>query len=174
MSFHFHIYPHLLLAKMNPSFNHLTHQWTKSLLKVEKINLGKYGLSPMPTLRGIAVDHEFLRACCKFWDVDAHVFRLGAECSELCPLFEEFCSIIGCDPNAPLVHRKIQIGYLRCFRELFGFTSAKVSEIVPGEQKAILSFLMDEFLEPNSEDPDQMMFRRRAFVFCLTAGFIFN
>ena len=66
------------------------------------------------------------------------------------------------------------MGYLRCFGELFGLSPTKVSEIAPGGQKAILSFLMDEFLEPNLEDPDQMMFRRRAFVFCLTAGFIFN
>ncbi|KDP37833.1 hypothetical protein JCGZ_06882 [Jatropha curcas] len=79
------------------------HSWTRSLCKVEKINLGRYDLSPIITLRGVLVDWDFLRACLRLWDPEAHVFRFGAMMEEMCPLFEEFCAIIGCDPNAPLV-----------------------------------------------------------------------
>ncbi|KDP35809.1 hypothetical protein JCGZ_10618 [Jatropha curcas] len=35
------------------------HNWTKSLSKVEKINLGRYGLSPIATLRGVVIDWEY-------------------------------------------------------------------------------------------------------------------
>ncbi|KDP40406.1 hypothetical protein JCGZ_03756 [Jatropha curcas] len=82
------------------------HNWTRSLSKVEKINLGRYDLSPVITLRGVVIDWDFLRGCIRLWDPEAHVFRFGAMMEEICPLFEEFCAIIGCDPNAPLVEHE--------------------------------------------------------------------
>ncbi|KDP47190.1 hypothetical protein JCGZ_19672 [Jatropha curcas] len=95
---------------MNPLFNHSMHSWTKSLSKVEKINLGRYGLSPIITLRGVVVDWDFLWACIRLWDPEAHIFRFGGMMEEMCPLFEEFCAIIGCDPNAPLVRHEVKVG----------------------------------------------------------------
>ncbi|KDP42536.1 hypothetical protein JCGZ_01790 [Jatropha curcas] len=56
-----------------------------------------------PSDAGVIVDWDFLRAGIRLWDPEAHVFRFGAMMEELCPLFEECCAIIGCDPNAPLV-----------------------------------------------------------------------
>ncbi|KDP45548.1 hypothetical protein JCGZ_18173 [Jatropha curcas] len=38
---------------------------------------------------------------------------------EMCPLFEEFCAIIGCDPNAPLVKHEVKIGLASV---ILGFT----------------------------------------------------
>ncbi|KDP24837.1 hypothetical protein JCGZ_25291 [Jatropha curcas] len=91
------------------------HSWSRSLSKVEKINLGRYGLSPIVTLRGVVIDWDFFRACIKLWDPETHVFRFGAMMEEMCPLFEEFCAIIGCDPNAPLVKHEAEdagLGFL--------------------------------------------------------------
>ena len=47
---------YFFFSKMNPFYNHNMHNWTKSLSKVEKINLGRYGLSPIATLRGVVID----------------------------------------------------------------------------------------------------------------------
>ncbi|KDP36064.1 hypothetical protein JCGZ_10316 [Jatropha curcas] len=59
------------------------HSWTRSLSKVEKINLGRYGLSPIITLRGVVVDWDFLRACIRLWDPEAYVFRFGTMMEEV-------------------------------------------------------------------------------------------
>ena len=91
----------------------------------------------------------------------------------MCPLFEEFCAIIGCDPNGPLVRNELRVGYIRCFANLFGFSLHKAREVMM-ENKVVLSRLIDKFLEVNLADLDQMLYRRRAFVFCLVAGFLFN
>ena len=159
---------------MNPFYNHSMHNWTKSLSKVEKINLGRYGLSPIATLRGVVIDWDFLQACIRFWDPEAHVFRFGAMMEEMCPLFEEFCMIIGCDPNAPLVRHEVKIGYMRSFESLFQFSRPQARAMVVDDQKAILLPLIDEFSETRPDDPDRMRLRMRAFVFCLLAGFLFN
>ncbi|KDP30096.1 hypothetical protein JCGZ_18596 [Jatropha curcas] len=106
------------------------HSWTRSLSKVEKINLGRYGLSPVITLRGVIVDWVFLRACIRLWDPEAHVFRFGAMMEEMCPLFEEFCAIIGCDPNAPLVKHEVKIGYVRSFENLFQFSRPQTRAMI--------------------------------------------
>ena len=158
---------------MNPSFNHSIHLWTKTLRKVEKINLGRYGIASLITLRGVTIDYDFLHACTRFWDPEAHVFRFGADWAELCPLFEEFSAIIGCDPNAPLVRNELRVGYLRCFANLFSFSIPRARDMTV-ESKVVLSHLIDEFLEAITTDPNQMQYRRRAFVFCLLAGFLFN
>ncbi|KDP23131.1 hypothetical protein JCGZ_00520 [Jatropha curcas] len=150
------------------------HSWTRSLSKVEKINLGRYGLSPIVTLRGVVIDWDFLQACIRFWDLEAHVFRFGAMMEEMCPLFEEFCAIIGCDPNAPLVKHEVKIGYVRTFESLVQFSRPQARAMIVGDQKAILLPLIDEFSEVHSDDPDRMRLRMRALVFCLLAGFLFN
>ncbi|KDP20304.1 hypothetical protein JCGZ_07855 [Jatropha curcas] len=93
---------------------------------------------------------------------------------EMCPLFEEFCKIIGCDPNAPLVRHEVKIGYMRSFESLFQFSRPQARAMVVDDQKAILLPLIDEFSETRQDDPDQMRLRMRAFVFCLLAGFLFN
>jgi len=150
------------------------HSWTRSLSKVEKINLGRYGLSPAITLRGVVIDWDFLRACIRFWDPEAHVFRFGAMMEEMCPLFEEFCAIVGCDPNAPLVRHEIKAGYIRSFETLFRFSRPQARAMIVNDQKAILLPLIDEFSEAQPDDPDRMRLRMRALVFCLLAGFLFN
>ncbi|KDP32644.1 hypothetical protein JCGZ_14860 [Jatropha curcas] len=129
------------------------HSWTRSLSKVEKINLGRYGLSPVITLRGVIVDWDFLQACIRLWDSEAHVFRFGAMMEEMCPLFEEFCAIIGCDPNAPLVKHEVKIGYLRSFETLFQFSRPQARTMIVDDQKAILLPLIDKFSECNTRRP---------------------
>ncbi|KDP24234.1 hypothetical protein JCGZ_26693 [Jatropha curcas] len=154
------------------------HSWTRSLSKVEKINLWRYGLSPVITIRGAVIDWDFLRACIRLWDPKAHVFRFGAMMEEMCPLFEEFCAIIGCDPNAPLVKHEIKIGYVRSFETLFQFSRPQARAMIVDDQiddrKPILLPLIDEFSEACPNDPDRMRLRMRALVFCLLAGFLFN
>ncbi|KDP37876.1 hypothetical protein JCGZ_06383 [Jatropha curcas] len=140
------------------------HSWTRSLSKVEKINLGRYGLSPVITLRGVVIDWDFLRACIKLWDPEAHVFRFGAMMEEMCPLFEEFYAIIGCDPNAPLVKHEVKIGYVRSFKNLFQFSRPQARAMIVEDQKAILLPLIDEFSEACPNDPDRMRLRMRALV----------
>ncbi|KDP20349.1 hypothetical protein JCGZ_06887 [Jatropha curcas] len=93
---------------------------------------------------------------------------------EMCPLFEEFCAIIGCDPNAPLVKHEVKIGYVRSFENLFQFSRPQARAMIVGDQKAILLPLIDEFSEVHSDDLDRMRLRMRALVFCLLAGFLFN
>ncbi|KDP24867.1 hypothetical protein JCGZ_25151 [Jatropha curcas] len=93
---------------------------------------------------------------------------------EMCPLFEEFCAIIGCDPNAPLVRHEVKIGYVRSFENLFQFSRPQARAMIVGDQKAILLPLIDEFSEVCSDNPDRMRLRMRALVFCLLAGFLFN
>ncbi|KDP22686.1 hypothetical protein JCGZ_02798 [Jatropha curcas] len=132
---------------MNPSFNHSMHSWARSLSKVEKINLKRYGLSPIITLRGVVIDWNFLWACIRLWDPEAHVFRFGAMMEEMCPLFEEFCAIIGCDPNAPLVRHEVKVGYVRSFENLFQFSRPQARAMIVDDQKAILLPLIDEFSE---------------------------
>ncbi|KDP29592.1 hypothetical protein JCGZ_19358 [Jatropha curcas] len=150
------------------------HSWTRSLSKVEKINRGRYGLSPIITLRGVMIDCNFLWACTRLWDPEAHVFRFGAMMEEMCPLFEEFCAIIGCDPNAPLVKHEVRIEYVQSFESLFQFSRPQARAMIVGDQKAILLPLIDEFSGVHSDDPDWMRLRIRALVFCLLAGFLFN
>src|ERR1043165_8503189 len=91
----------------------------------------------------------------------------------MCPLFEEFYAITGCDPNGLLVYNELRVGYLRCFANLFGFSHNKAREMTM-DNKVVLSHLIDEFLEAELANPEQILYRRRAFVFCLTAGFLFN
>src|ERR1043165_3836080 len=141
---------------MNSSFNHCIHLWTKTLHKVKKINLGRYGLAPTITLRGVDVDYDFLHACVQLWDPEAHVFRFSADWFELCPLFEEFCAIIGCDLNGPLVRNELRVNYIRGFLNLFGFSHTKVGGMLV-DDKVVLSHLIDEFLEADLIDPDQML-----------------
>ncbi|KDP36063.1 hypothetical protein JCGZ_10315 [Jatropha curcas] len=93
---------------------------------------------------------------------------------EMSPLFEEFCAIIGCDPNAHLVKHEVKIGYVRSFESLFQFSRPQAKAMIVGDQKAILLPLIDEFSEVHSDDPDRMRLRMRALVFCLLAGFLFN
>ena len=159
---------------MNPSFNHIIHSWSRSLSKVVKINLGRYGISPLVALRGVVVDWEFLNACIRLWDPEAHVFRFGSRMEEMCPLFEEFCSIVGCDPNGTLVRHEIKVGYLKSFGELFHFSRAQCQQMVVEDQKIVLSSLVDEFLEVLPEYLERLRLRMRAFVFCILAGFLFN
>ena len=78
-----------------------------------------------------------------------HIFRFGADLLEVCPLFEEFCAVIGCDPNAPLVRNELRVGYVRFFANLFGFSLHEA-----GENKVIISHLIDEFLEADLVDLD--------------------
>ncbi|KDP43161.1 hypothetical protein JCGZ_00094 [Jatropha curcas] len=150
------------------------HSWTRSLSKVEKINLGRYGLSPINTLRGVVDDWDFLRACIRLWDPEAHVFRFGAMMEEMCPLFEESYAIIGCDPNAPLVKHEVKIGYVRSFESLFQFSRPQAKAMIVGDQKAVLLPLIDKFSDVHSNDPNRMRLRMRALVFCLLASFLFN
>ena len=159
---------------MNPSFNYYIHKWTQTLTKVERINLGGYGIAAVTSLRGVVVAHDFLEACVRFWDPEAHVFRIGATWSELCPLFEEFCAIIGCNPDAPLVRNEVKVGNVRLFAKMFGFSLHEANEVIADSEKVSLLKLMDRFREPNHDDLEYMLHRRRAFVFCLTAGFLFN
>ncbi|KDP46786.1 hypothetical protein JCGZ_11157 [Jatropha curcas] len=93
---------------------------------------------------------------------------------EMCPLFEEFCAITGCDPNAPLVNHEVKIGYVRSFEGLFQFSPPQARAMIVGDQKAILLPLIDEFSEVHLDYPDRMRLRMRALVFCLLAGFLFN
>ena len=146
---------------MNPSFNHCIHLWTKKLLKIEKINLGRYGLAPIIRLRGVTVDNDFLHACVWLWDPEDHVFRFGADWSELCPLFEEFCAIIGCDPNGPLVRNELRVRNFRRFCSMFGFSFAMAERMIM-EKRVILLHLIDEFLEARLDDPEHMLHRWRA------------
>ena len=116
---------------------------------------------------------DFLRACIRLWDPEDHVFHFGVDWSELCPLFEEFCAIIGCDPNGPLVRNELRVGNFRRFSDMFGFSFA-IAERMVVKKRVILLHLIDEFLEARLDDPEQMLHRRRALVFCLVAGFLFN
>ena len=159
---------------MNPSFNFYMHKWVQSLSKVEKINLGRYGISPIATLRGAVVDHDFIRACAQLWDPEAHVFRFGAEWSEMCPLFKEFCATIRSDPNAPLVRNEIKVGHVLLFADTFNFSLSEANKMIANSEKVALIKLVDRFREPNLDDLDYMRYRRRALVFCLIAGFLFN
>ena len=135
--------------------------------------MGRYGLTPITTLRGVAVDYDFLRACVRLWDPETHVFRFGTGWFELCPLFEEFCAIIGCDPNGPLVRNELRVGNLHLFEGLFGFSSSRARKMIV-EGRVVLSSLIDSFFEADFDVPEQLLFRRRALVFCLLAGFLFN
>ncbi|KDP42983.1 hypothetical protein JCGZ_00532 [Jatropha curcas] len=73
---------------------------------------------------------------------------------EMCPLFEEFYKIIGCDPNAPLVRHEVRIGYMHSFENLFQFSRPQARAMVVDDQKAILLPLIDEFSEIRPDDPD--------------------
>ncbi|KDP25751.1 hypothetical protein JCGZ_23711 [Jatropha curcas] len=75
---------------------------------------------------------------------------------EMCPLFEEFCATIGCDPNAPLVKHEVKIGYVRSFESLFQFSRPQARAMIVGDQKAILLPLIGEFSEVHSDDPDRV------------------
>ncbi|KDP23782.1 hypothetical protein JCGZ_00151 [Jatropha curcas] len=46
--------------------------------------------------------------------------------------------------------------------------------MIVDDQKVILLPLVDEFSEARADDPDWMVLRMRALVFCLLAGFLFN
>src|ERR1043165_8539241 len=91
----------------------------------------------------------------------------------MCPLFEEFYAITGCDPNGLLVYNELRVGYLRCFANLFGFSYHKARGMTM-DNMVVLSHLIDEFLEEELANSELMLCRRRAFVFCLIAGFFFN
>ncbi|KDP21729.1 hypothetical protein JCGZ_03211 [Jatropha curcas] len=93
---------------------------------------------------------------------------------DTCTVDQEFCAIIGCDPNAPLVKHEVKVGYVRSFESLFQFSRPQARAMIVGDQKAILLPLIDEFSEVHSDDPDRMRLRMRALVFCLLAGFLFN
>ena len=72
--FHFLRFPVLSSSLMEPYFSHSMFLWTKDLKKVEKINLGRYGVSGMLAMRGVKVDWDFINACLRFWDPELHVF----------------------------------------------------------------------------------------------------
>ena len=92
----------------------------------------------------------------------------------MCPLFEELCAIIGSDPNAPLVRNEIKVGHVRLFADTFNFSLPKANKMIANSEKVALIKLVDRFREPNLDDLDYMCYCRRALVFCLIAGFLFN
>ena len=98
---------------MEPYFSHYMFLWTKNLTPVERINLDDFSISALLSLRGVKVDWDFLRSCLKFWDTTAHVFRLGPSIEEICPTFEEFCAILGSDPNPFCLLRSLRWAIFR-------------------------------------------------------------
>src|ERR1041384_4387183 len=73
-------------------------------------------------------------------------FCFGVVMDEMCPLFEEICAILGCDPESPLVRPEPQVGYLGSFERLLTFTSPQAQAMIVDGSKVILSALIDEFL----------------------------
>src|ERR1041384_2606575 len=93
---------------------------------------------------------------------------------ELCPLSEEICAILGCDPESPLVHHEPQVGYVGSFERLFVFTRPFAQSMIVDGSKVALSSLIDQFLPADIGCEILMRHRMRAYVFCLLAGFLFN
>ena len=136
---------------------------------MEKLNMGRYGISAFATLRGVVVDWDFIRACIRYWDPEAHVFRFGAMMDEMCPLFEEVCAILGCDPESPLARPEPQVGYIGSFERLFAFTRPYAQSMIVDGSKVALSSLIDEFLTADVSSELYRRRRMRAYVFCLLA-----
>ena len=106
------------------------HLWTTSLKKVEKINLGKYGISGMFVMKGVRIDWDFICACLRFWDLEAHVFRFGANLEQICHTFEEFSALLGSSPNTTLAIPTIRVDYFQSFKRLFNLSQDMADSLV--------------------------------------------
>ena len=158
---------------MEPYFSHCMHLWIRDLKKVEKINMGRFGVSGMLTMRGVQVDWDFLHACLRFWDTETHVFRFGASLEELCPTFEEFSALLGSSPDAALASPAIRVGYFQSFQGLFGL-SQQVADGFVFDGRVNLTGLIEEFFDPQDfEDFVWQKVRKKVLIFCLVSGCLF-
>ena len=158
---------------MEPYFSHYMFLWTRNLAPVEKINLGGFGISALLSLRGVKVDWDFLKACTRFWDTSSHVFRLGPGMEELCPTFEEFCAILGNDPDSTLAVPIRKVGYFSSFCQLLGLDEALASLMVRDGWINLSSIIMEFYDSPNVEDLERQKYRLRALALCLTSTYLF-
>ena len=159
---------------MEPYFSHSMHLWTKNLIPVEKINLGGFGISALLSLKGVKVDWDFLRACSRFWDVEAHVFRFGADMEELCPTFEEFCAILGSNPDSTLAVPVVKVGHFASFRRLLGLDEVSAGHMVKDGLVNLASVIAEFCDSRDLEDLERQRYRMRALVFCLTSTYLFT
>ncbi|KDP36285.1 hypothetical protein JCGZ_09792 [Jatropha curcas] len=83
---------------------------------------------------------------------------------EMCPLFEEFCAIIGCDPNAPLVKHEVKIGPRNALlSSLEGWAQADADNEVGTDEEIVLAPRTGEVGESLAarDDSEDVATRRR-------------
>ena len=92
---------------------------------------------------------------------------------ELCPTFEEFCAILGSDPNSALTTPVIKAGYFSSFCRLLELDRASASTMVSGNL-INLNSVIAEFGDPEDyENVGRQKSRMRALALCLTSTYLF-
>ena len=72
----------------------LMKTFLKSLIKNDWNRLQPFHIKSLQSLQHLKIDTTFLHAATTFWDTQDHVFRFNGQ--ELCPIIEEFATILGC------------------------------------------------------------------------------
>ncbi|KDP37519.1 hypothetical protein JCGZ_05958 [Jatropha curcas] len=126
---------------MEPFISYSMQRWTKKLEKVEKINLIRYNLVSLVTLRGLPVDWAFLDACLHLWDSQAYVFQFDTHYEEMCPTYEEFAALLGSDSERAPVAAPIGTGFNKSFMRMLGLSVVDANGLVVKDQVDISGLL---------------------------------
>ncbi|KDP36459.1 hypothetical protein JCGZ_08589 [Jatropha curcas] len=85
-------------------------------------------------------------ACLHLWDPQAHVFRFGTHCEEICPIYKEFAALLVNDSKRALVAASTRTGFFRTFMRILGLPVEEARELVVGDQ-ANLVMLIEQYLD---------------------------
>ncbi|KAA8521697.1 hypothetical protein F0562_012313 [Nyssa sinensis] len=100
---------------------------------------------PTDVIEGLpSPDHliGLLITCARFWDRVDHAFCFNME--ELCPTFEELCSILDVTIHGKMIFSKVQRGYSTLLSNLLSLNIVELRLLVQGESFSLLT-IMDCF-----------------------------
>ena len=80
---------------------HLMKTFLKSLNGNDWNKLQPFHVKSLRSLQHLKIDTALLHAAATFWDTQDHVFRFNGQ--KLCPLIEEFTTILGCSLDSTAI-----------------------------------------------------------------------
>lgn len=150
---------------MARNFESELDDWLRSIDLAELKALKEYHCEVIPTLRFLKLDYNFLIGAIHFWNPSTHSFVFHN--NELTPLPEELSAIVNWPIDCPPCYSKIYDSYSHDLERFLGLDNGKSWKLVHRREVDLIG-LIDHF----KQNPN-MVFRRRALVYCLFCRFLF-
>ncbi|KDP27416.1 hypothetical protein JCGZ_20244 [Jatropha curcas] len=86
-------------------------------------------------------------ACLHLWDPQAHVFQFETHYKEMCPIYEEFASLLGSDSKRAPMATPTRSGFFRTFMRMLSLSVEEARDVVRGDN-ANFAMLIERYLDP--------------------------